>query len=87
MLAKDMLMYYDVLIGVSVGFHVYCFKTQTGSYQSDINKRPLYFSYTYIATAILLNLCVIIVAYWNGKNVFTAFWYVLTQMWDTIIDN
>ena len=43
------------------------------------------FSYTYIATAILLNLCVIIVAYWNGKNVFTAFWYVLTQMWDTIM--
>ena len=81
MLAKDMLMYYDVLIGLSVGFHVYCFKTQTGSYQTDINKHPLYFSYIYIATALLFNLCVILVSYWNGKNVFTAFWYVLMEMW------
>lgn len=83
MLAKDMLMYYDILIGMSIGFHVYCFRTQTGSYQTDINKHPLYFSYLYIVTALLFNLCVILVSYWNGKNVFTAFWYVLTQMWET----
>ena len=85
MLVKNMLMYYDVLIGLSIGFHIYCFKTQTGNYQSDINKHPLYFSYLYIATALLFNLCVILVSYWNDKNVFTAFWYVLTQMWKTLI--
>ena len=85
MLTKDMLMYYDVLIGMSIGFHVYCFRTQTGSYQTDINKHPLYFSYLYIATALLFNLCVILVSYWNGKNVFTAFCYVLTQVWETFI--
>jgi len=84
MMAKDMLMYYDVLVGLSIGFHAYCFKDQTGSYQTDINKHPLYFSYTYIATALLFNVCVIIVSFWNGKNVFTAFWYVLTQMWKTL---
>lgn len=84
MMAKDMLMYYDVLVGLSIGFHAYCFRTQTGSYQTDINKHPLYFSYTYIATALLFNVCVIIVSFWNGKNVFTAFWYVLTQMWKTL---
>ena len=84
MMAKDMLMYYDVLIGMSIGFHVYCFRTQTGSYQTDINKHPLYFSYLYIATAQLFNICVIVVSFWNGKNVFTAFWYVLTQMWKTL---
>ena len=85
MLVKNMLMYYDILIGLSIGFHIYCFKTQTGNYQSDINKHPLYFSYLYIATALLFNLCVILVSYWNDKNVFTAFWYVLTQMWKTLI--
>ena len=85
MLAKEMLMYYDVLIGMSIGFHVYCFKTQTGSYQTDINKHPLYFSYLYIAAVLLFNMCVILVSYWNGKNVFSAFWYVLTQMWETCI--
>ena len=84
MMAKDMLMYYDVLVGLSIGFHAYCFKDQTGSYQTDINKHHLYFSYTYIATALLFNVCVIIVSFWNGKNVFTAFWYVLTQMWKTL---
>lgn len=81
MMAKDMLEYYDVLIGISIGFHFYCFRTQTGSFQTDINKHPLYFSYLYIATALLFNLCVILVSYWNGKNVFTAFWYVLMEMW------
>ena len=84
MMSKDMLMFYDILIGLSIGFHAYCFKSQTSIYQTDINKRPLYFSYTYIFTALLFNICVIIVAYWNGKNVFTAFWYVLTQMWKVL---
>lgn len=85
MMVKDMLMYYDVLVGLSIGFHAYCFKSQTGSYQSDINKHPLYFSYLYIATALLFNVSVILVSYWKGKNVFTAFWYVLTQMWERAI--
>ena len=85
MMVKDMLMYYDALVGLSIGFHAYCFKSQTGSYQSDINKHPLYFSYLYIATALLFNVSVILVSYWKGKNVFTAFWYVLTQMWERAI--
>lgn len=84
MLLKDMLMYYDILIGISIGFHAYCFKTQTGSYQTDINKHPLYFSYLYIFTALLLNLCIIVISFWQSKNVFTAFWYVITQMWETL---
>ena len=84
MMAKDMLMYYDVLVGISIGFHIYCFRTQTGSYQTDINKHPLYFSYLYIATALLFNLLVIVVSYWRGKNVFTAIWYLMTEMWDKI---
>ena len=85
MMVKDMLMYYDILIGLSIGFHFYCFKTQTGSYQTDINKHPLYFSYLYIVTALLFNVLVIIVSYWKGKNVFTAAWYVVTQMWEKVI--
>ena len=55
---------------------------QIGSYQTDINKRPLYFSYTYIATALLFNLCVLIVSYWSSKNVFTAFWYVVKSVFE-----
>lgn len=71
----------DIIIGISIAFHIGCFIKQTGNYQPDINKRPLYFSYTYIATALLFNLCVILVSYWSTKNVFTAFWYVIKYMW------
>ena len=67
----------DTMIGISLAFHISCFKKQIGSYQSDINKRPLYFSYTYIATALLFNACVFLVSFWNTKNVFTALWYVI----------
>ena len=81
MLEKDMLMYFDVLIGLSIGFHGYCFRTQTGSYQTDINKHPLFFSYLYIITFLLFNLVVILVSYWHSKNIFTSFLYVLKSMW------
>lgn len=70
----------DIIIGISIAFHVNCFIKQTGSYQPDINKRPLYFSYTYIATALLFNVCVILVSYWSSKNVFTAFWYAIMNI-------
>ena len=66
----------DLIIGLSIAFHANTFKSQIGNYQTDINKRPLYFSYTYIATALLFNFCVMIVSYWSSKNVFTALWYV-----------
>ena len=70
----------DIIIGISIAFHANCFIKQTGSYQSDINKRPLYFSYTYIATALLFNFCVILVSFWSSKNVFTAFWHVIMNI-------
>lgn len=76
---------FDIIIGISIAFHVDCFIKQTGSYQPDINKRPLYFSYTYIATALLFNLCVILVSYWSSKNVFTAFWYVIKNMGELVL--
>ncbi len=66
----------DIIIGLSFAFHISTFKKQIGNYQTDINKRPLYFSYTYIITALLFNLCVVIVSYWSTKNLFTAIWYV-----------
>lgn len=35
---------YDIIIGVSLSFHVNCFIHQTGKYQTDINQYPLLFS-------------------------------------------
>ena len=75
----------DIIIGISIAFHINTFKKQIGNYQTDINKRPLYFSYTYITTVLLFNLCVIMVSYWSTKNVFTAFRFVCTGLWSHLI--
>ena len=75
----------DIIIGISLAFHINTFKKQIGNYQTDINKRPLYFSYTYITTALLFNLCVVIVSYWSTKNVFSAFWFVCKGIWSHLI--
>jgi len=75
----------DIIIGISIAFHINTFKKQIGNYQTDINKRPLYFSYTYITTVLLFNLCVVIVSYWSTKNVFTALWFVCTGVWSHLI--
>lgn len=72
----------DLVIGISIAFHLHCFKKQIGNYQTDIKKRPLFFSYTYIAVSLVFNLCVIFVSFWSTKNVFTAFWFVCEKTWE-----
>lgn len=72
---------YDVLIGMTICFHFFCFKNQTGSYQTDINQYPLSFSYLYIATALLINFCIIWVAFFPQYNVYTSFWRLVTSIW------
>lgn len=73
---------YDVLIGMSICFHFFCFKNQTGSYQTDINQFPLPFSYLYIFTALLINFCVIWVAFFPQYNVYTSLWRLVTSIWN-----
>ena len=73
---------YDMLIGMTICFHFFCFKNQPGNYQSDINQFPLSFSYLYILTALLINFCIIWVAFFPQYNVYTSFWRYLTSIWD-----
>lgn len=76
---------YDVLIGMTICFHFFCFKNQMGSYQPDINQYPLPFSYLYIATALLINFCIIWVAFFPQYNVYTSFWRLVTSVWDNLL--
>ena len=76
---------YDIQIGMTISFHFFCFKNQTGSYQTDINQYPLWFSYLYIVTAQLINFCIIWVAFFPQYNVYTSFWRYITSLWDTAI--
>lgn len=87
---------FDILIGITLCFHFYCFKTQTGNYQSDINQYPLLLSYTYIFTSWLLVLCIIIPAFFPNMNghgtgslvchygVFSSVWRMLCAWWETL---
>ncbi|MBP5386991.1 MAG: M50 family metallopeptidase [Prevotella sp.] len=76
---------YDIFIGVTIGFHAICFKTQTGNFQPDIRSFPLPFSYLYIFTALLFNINTILVSYWSSKNIFTALWYSVCNIWDGLV--
>ncbi len=58
----------DIGIGMTLCFHYYCFKTQIGNHQTDINQYPLSFSYFYIFTAWLINICIVLVALFPNMN-------------------
>lgn len=76
---------FDIVIGCSLAFHFLCFKTQTGSYQTDINQYPLTFSYLYIWAARVINILVIVVAFFPQYNVFTSFWRLATSICHTFL--
>ena len=77
---------YDVLIGMTICFHFFCFKDQTGNHQPDINQYPLAFSYLYIITALLINFCIILVAFFPQYNVYTSLWRYITTIWYNLVD-
>lgn len=76
---------FDIIVGISIAFHISCFKHQTGNYQTDINQYPLFFSYLYIYVARLINISIIIVAFFPHYNVFTSVWRLLCALYDNLI--
>lgn len=71
---------YDIIVGMTISFHVGCFRHQTGNHQTDINQYPLLFSYLYIYAARLINICIIVVAFFPNYNVFTSLWRCIVQI-------
>lgn len=59
---------YDILIDGSLCFHYFCFKTQIGNHQSDINQYPLLLSYSHIVTSWLIAFCVIVPSFFPNMN-------------------
>lgn len=80
LIVPDAMWIFDILIGVSIAFHRFCFYHQTGNHQTDINQYPLTFSYMYIYAARLLNACIIAVSFFPNYNVFTSLWRCLTAL-------
>lgn len=59
---------FDILVGITLAFHYYCFKNQTRSNQTDINQYPLSFSYVYIYLARIINGLIIIVMFFPQSD-------------------
>ena len=76
---------YDILIGITVAFHFFCFKNQMSRQQPDINQYPLSFSYLYIITALTMNFCIIWVAFFPQYNVYTSFWRLVKAIWGNLV--
>lgn len=81
----------DIIVGITIAFHFFCFKEQTGDYQTDIKKFPQLFSYTFIWFFRILNLLIILLCYMPNKQtgqplkVWGAFWYLICQFWNDIL--
>lgn len=68
---------YDILLGLTLAFHLVYIAHDTRNYQTDINQYPFFFSYSFIAAALLFNINSILVSFWSSKNIFSAWWYCL----------
>lgn len=89
LMIRDLIMvnYYwgfDILIGITLAFHVVTMKEQTKTFQPDIRNYPLWFSYLYIWCARVMNIVIVLVAYWQSKNFFTAVWFLFENCIDKI---
>ena len=80
----SMLPIIDVIIGFTFGLHAVCIKEQTGNHQPDINRHPLFFSYIYIFTILLFDLCLILLSYEPSLNIFYAFKTMGVDLWNDI---
>lgn len=60
--AGDAIYIFDGLIGFTFAFHIGCFIAQTGSYQTDIQKNGLFYSYLIIATFLALNTSLVLLS-------------------------
>lgn len=81
----------DIIIGFTIGLHLTCWATQTGTHQSDITDQPAWFSYLYIGSIQLFNLALLLMSFLPGKNIFLAFrefgidiWQFITLAWGYI---
>lgn len=76
---------FDIIIGLTIAFHVTCFKKQIGNHQTDINQYPLLFSYYYIFVTWIVNLCIILVSFFpNMYKHSELVWYYGYGMWSSL---
>lgn len=61
---------FDAIIGFTFAFHLGCFISQTGNYQTDISQHGYFFSYLVIVTFLALNISLVLLSI--ESNLFPA---------------
>lgn len=88
MMAPTALWAFDVMVGLTMAFHVYCFKSQTGNHQTDITKYPLLLAYFFIFTAHIVNFSLILAAFrpevQSSHGLWTAIYDLLASWVHTV---
>lgn len=85
---EDMRWCFDILVGITLAFHITCYVKQTRINQTDINRYPLLFAFAYIALAHIANFCIIAVAFFPNMNddghygLFSSIWRFITTLFD-----
>lgn len=82
--APSSLYIFDIMIGVTVAFHIGCFRRQTGRHQTDITGIGITRSYLFIITMWVINLAVLLLSIRMG--VLDAFKSLALGSWDTLTD-
>jgi hypothetical protein len=81
--APNYSMWFDILIGFTLAFHVVCFAKQTRSYQPDIQKHGYFKSYLFIVMFWFFNATIILLSI--RKGVVDSVAYLFPQYWDSIM--
>lgn len=72
LVAHEYMTAYEMGIGCTLAFHFFCFKSQTGNWQEDINNYPRVVSYLFIGTLWVTNTALILGALAPGQNLWTS---------------
>jgi hypothetical protein len=81
-IAPDFIWGFDVLVGLSIGFHIGCFSSQIGRHQTDITCRGVAKSYMFIVASWIFFLLLIIFSI--RFNIWTAVKLIFVGYWDTL---
>ena len=80
--AANSLYIFDILIGLSLAFHIGCFRSQIGRHQTDITSVGVFKSYIFIFAMWIVNLTIILMSIRMG--VLDAFKNLGIEYWENI---
>lgn len=81
--AEETIFVFDIIVGITLGFHILCFVKQTGNYQTDISSNGFTRSYLFIAGHLFFNATIILLSVRMG--VLGAFGYVFSHFWQELV--